>query len=44
VSGFADVEQRVAVAIQLYSTGAKNNWRFRALGSALSADLGLTQP
>jgi hypothetical protein len=40
VHGFADLQHRVAVAIRLFGVGAKNNWRFHRLGSALWSDLG----
>lgn len=39
VHGFADPHRRLAVAIRLYSVGARNNWRFHKLGTALRADL-----
>ena len=41
VHAFADMEHQVAVAIRLFSVGAKNNWRFHKLGSALWSDLDL---
>jgi len=41
VQAFADAGHQVAVAIRLFSVGAKNNWRFHRLCSALSSDLGL---
>jgi CubicO group peptidase (beta-lactamase class C family) len=41
VHGFADPQRRLAVAIRLFSVGAKNNWRFHRLGTALRADLDL---
>ncbi len=39
VHGFADPDRRLAVAVRLFSVGARNNWRFHKLGSALHADL-----
>jgi CubicO group peptidase (beta-lactamase class C family) len=41
VHAFGDVDNRVAVAIRLFSVGAKNNWRFHRLGGAVWADLAL---
>lgn len=40
VHAFADIRHQIAVAIQLFSVGAKNNWRFQQLGAALWTDLG----
>ena len=40
VHGFADVQCNVAAAIQLFSVGAKNNWRFQRLGASIWSDLG----
>ncbi len=42
VHGFADPDLRTAVAIRLFSVGARNNWRMSRLGSALRTDLGST--
>ena len=41
VHAFADAKYRVAVAVRLFSVGAKNNWRFHRLGAAIWSDLGL---
>ena len=41
VLAFGDPEHQVAVAIRIFSVGAKNNWRFRKLGAALWSDLDL---
>jgi CubicO group peptidase (beta-lactamase class C family) len=42
VQAFADIDHRVAVAVRLFSVGAKNNWRFHRVCSALWSDLGLS--
>jgi CubicO group peptidase (beta-lactamase class C family) len=39
VHAFGDPDHEVAVAIQLFSVGAKNNWRFHKLGAAIWSDL-----
>jgi len=41
VHAFGDPEHQVAVAIRLFSVGAKNNWRFHKLGAVLWSDLDL---
>jgi beta-lactamase class C len=41
VLAFGDPEHQVAVAIRIFSVGAKNNWRFRKLAAALWSDLDL---
>jgi CubicO group peptidase (beta-lactamase class C family) len=41
VLAFGDPEHQVAVAIRLFSVGAKNNWRFSKLGAVLWSDLDL---
>jgi beta-lactamase class C len=41
VLSFGDPEHQVAVAIRLFSVGAKNNWRFHKLGAELWSDLDL---
>jgi beta-lactamase class C len=41
VLAFGDPEHQVAVAIRIFSVGAKNNWRFHKLAAALWSDLGL---
>jgi hypothetical protein len=41
VHAFGDLDHRVAVAIRLFSVGAKNNWRFHRLGAAIWSDLAL---
>ncbi len=41
VHAFGDPEHQVAVAMRLFSVGAKNNWRFHKLGAALWSDLDL---
>lgn len=43
VYGFGDPEYRVAVAIRLFSVGAKNNWRFHRLGAAVWSDLSIRE-
>jgi CubicO group peptidase (beta-lactamase class C family) len=39
VQAFADVDHQAAVAVRLFSVGAKNNWRFHRVCSALWSDL-----
>jgi CubicO group peptidase (beta-lactamase class C family) len=41
IHGFADIRHRVAVAVRLFSVGAKNNWMFRRIAAAVWSDLGL---
>lgn len=41
VQAFADIDHQVAVAVRLFSVGAKNNWRFHRVCSALWSDLNL---
>jgi CubicO group peptidase (beta-lactamase class C family) len=41
VHGFADLTHRAAVAVCLYSVGAKNAWRLRILTGALAGELGI---
>lgn len=42
VHAFGDTSSGLAAAIQLFSVGAKNNWRFHQLGAAIWSDLQLT--
>jgi CubicO group peptidase (beta-lactamase class C family) len=42
ILGFGDLSHRTAVAVSLYSVGAKNTWRMRALTRALANELGIT--
>jgi CubicO group peptidase (beta-lactamase class C family) len=41
IHGFGDMTHRVAVAIRIFSVGAKNNWRFHKLGAVIWSDLDL---
>jgi CubicO group peptidase (beta-lactamase class C family) len=41
ILGFGDLSHRTAVAVSLYSVGAKNTWRLRALTRALADELGI---
>jgi CubicO group peptidase (beta-lactamase class C family) len=43
VHGFADVQRNVAAAMQLFSVGAKNNWRFQRLSASIWSDLAITR-